>query len=157
MMNGETQLVRDLHDRYIRTVDDGDWEAWPSLFTPDGLYRITTRENHDQNLPLSLMECRGHGMMTDRVTGLRRINVYEPHRYSHQISGLAVTPVNDHTVACRSNYLVTRIMTTDGTMTTFSTGVYLDQIVIHDGVALFAERVVVQDSRRVHTLLVLPL
>jgi hypothetical protein len=44
----------------------------------------------------------------------------------------------------------------NGEMTIFSTGVYLDKIVLGDE-ALFEERIVVQESRRVDTLLVIPL
>ena len=84
------RAVEDLHSRYVRAIDDDRIEEWPSLFTGDGLYRIITRENHDAGMPLSIMECQGRGMMEDRVTGLRRINVYEPQRYSHQIGGLVI-------------------------------------------------------------------
>jgi 3-phenylpropionate/cinnamic acid dioxygenase small subunit len=39
---------------------------------------------------------------------LRRINVFEPQRYSHQISGLTVEQIDERSVRCRSNYLVVR-------------------------------------------------
>lgn len=148
--------VDDLHTRYIRIIDDERWEEWPHLFTESCLYKIITRENFDQGLPLSVMECQSRGMLTDRVTGLRTINVYEPHRYLHQISGLAIEHIDGHTARCRSNYLVIRTML-DGAMSVFSAGVYLDQIVLGPGKPLFKERVVVADSRRIETLLVFPL
>ncbi|HLI86939.1 MAG TPA: aromatic-ring-hydroxylating dioxygenase subunit beta [Bryobacteraceae bacterium] len=163
-MDGELSLsapalrrqVEDLHTRYIRSIDDDRIEEWPNLFTPECLYKIVTRENFERGLPLAIMECRSRGMLVDRVTGLRRINVYEPQRYSHQVSGLVIEPVDENTAACRSNYLVVRT-TGDGAMTLFSAGVYVDKVVIRDGCALFAERIVVQDSRRVETLLAIPL
>lgn len=148
--------IEDLHTRYIRVIDDGLWEEWPELFTETCLYKIVTRENFDQGLPLSVMECRSRGMLKDRVTGLRKINVYEPHRYLHQISGLAIETVEGSRVICRSNYLVVRTML-DGAMSIFSAGVYLDKIALHHGSAWFEERIVVADSRRIETLLVLPL
>ena len=43
-----------------------------------------------------------------------------------------------------------------GEMTIFSTGIYLDRIALGDQVQ-FEERIVVQESRRVDTLLVIPL
>jgi anthranilate 1,2-dioxygenase small subunit len=82
------------------------------------------------------MECRSRGMMRDRVTGLRRINFYEPQRYLHQISGLTIDPVDNHNVKCRSNYLVIRT-TGDGAMTLYSAGVYLDKIVLNGEGAKF--------------------
>jgi len=148
--------IEALHVRYVRTIDDDRIEDWPSLFTVDGLYRIITRENHEQNLPLAIMECQGRNMMHDRVTGLRRINVYEPHRYSHQASGLWIDTVEGNRIQCRSNFLVIRTMAA-GAMTIFAAGVYLDTIDLDGEDALFEERTVITDSRQVDTLLVIPL
>jgi anthranilate 1,2-dioxygenase small subunit len=149
--------IEALHTRYIRAIDDDQLEQWPDLFTEKCLYKIITRENYDQNLPLGVMECRSRGMLQDRVTGLRRINVYEPQRYLHHISGLEIEPVDGRSARCKSNYIVIRTMQ-DGAMSIFSAGIYVDKIVLETtGVARFEERLVIQDSRRVDTLLVIPL
>jgi anthranilate 1,2-dioxygenase small subunit len=148
--------IEALHTLYIQSIDEDKLEEWPGLFIETGLYKIVTRENFDQGLPLAVMECSSRGMMQDRVTGLRRINFYEPQRYLHQISGLTIEVVDDHTVKCRSNYLVVRT-TGDGAMTLFSAGVYLDKIVLNGNSVKFEERIVIPDSRRVETLLVIPL
>jgi anthranilate 1,2-dioxygenase small subunit len=71
-------------------------------------------------------------------------------------SGLAIEPVHDHMVKCRSNYLVIRT-TGDGAMTLYSAGVYLDKVVLSGDGAKFEERIVIPDSRRIETLLVIPL
>jgi anthranilate 1,2-dioxygenase small subunit len=73
--------IEALHTRYIQSIDEDKLEEWPDLFIETGLYKIVTRENIDQGLPLAVMECRSRGMMQDRVTGLRRIKFYEPQRY----------------------------------------------------------------------------
>jgi anthranilate 1,2-dioxygenase small subunit len=148
--------IEDLHARYIRVVDDGLWDEWPQLFAETCLYKIVTRENFDRGLPLSVMECHSRGMLQDRVTGLRTINVFEPHRYLHQSSGVSVESASGGRIQSKSNYLVIRTMQ-DGAMSIFSCGVYLDKIILTPGGALFQERVVVADSRRIETLLVLPL
>jgi len=149
--------VRDLQDRYLRVIDDDLLEQWPGLFTPDGLYTVTTRENHARGLPLALMSCRGQGMMQDRVTGLRKINVYEPHRYHHQVSGLQCEQPENGVVRCVSGFLVVRTMHTGGT-SIFATGVYHDLIVEgEDGELRFRERLAITDSRQTDTLLVIPL
>ena len=157
-MNWEAtrRAVEDLHTRYIRAIDDDRIEEWPELFTDPCLYRIVTRENFEMGLPLAVMECNSRGMLLDRITGLRKINVYEPQRYLHMTSGLVVEPVAEGKVRARSNYTVVRTLG-DGSMTVFSAGVYQDLIVIAGEDARFEERVVVQDSRRVETLLVIPL
>jgi 3-phenylpropionate/cinnamic acid dioxygenase small subunit len=129
-MEGSEEIkrhVEDLRARYTRVVDDGLWEVWPDLFTKTCLYKITTREKFDQRLPLAIMECRSREMLLDRIMGLRKINVYEPHRYLHQTGGLAVESIGSDTVKCRSNYLAERTRL-GGSMSIFSAGAYLDKV-----------------------------
>jgi len=147
--------IEALNTRYIRAIDDDALEDWPKLFTEECLYRITTRENFAQNLPLPLMECASRGMLIDRVFGYRRVNIYEPQRYTHLLSGLVIEPIDATHMRCRQNYAVIRTMVT-GEMMIFSAGVYHDRIALADE-ALFEERIVVQESRRVDTLLVIPI
>ena len=72
---------------YIGCIDQDDLERWPTFFTEDGLYRITTRENYERGMPASFFYCSGRGMLHDRVLALRRANIYEPHYYRHLVSG----------------------------------------------------------------------
>ena len=148
--------VEALNARYIRAIDDDRLESWPELFVEKCLYRIVTRENFDRGFALPLMECASRGMLLDRVTGYRRVNVYEPQRYIHMLSGLAIERLDETRLQCRQNYLVIRTMVT-GEMTIFSAGLYLDKVILGEGGAKFEERIVVQDSRRIDTLLVIPL
>jgi anthranilate 1,2-dioxygenase small subunit len=150
--------IQALHARYVRVLDDAEYEKWPQLFSDDGRYSIVTLENHRRGLPLPIMSCEGRGMMLDRITGLRRINVYEPQSYSHQISALAITSIEDNgnLVCCISNYQVVRILVS-GAMSIFSVGTYRDRIRISGSEALFEERTVVHASSQVDTLLVIPL
>lgn len=148
--------IEALNTRYIRAIDDDKLEDWPQLFAESCLYKVVTRENFDRGLPLAMMECAGRGMLIDRVTGYRRVNVYEPQRYTHMLSGLTIAELGEAQFACRQNYLVIRTMVT-GEMSVFSAGVYLDRILLSGDGAIFEERIVVQESRRVDTLLVIPL
>jgi len=148
--------IEDLNTRYIRAIDDDQLEAWPELFTEKCTYRIITRENFARGYTTPLMECASRGMLIDRVTGYRRVNIYEPQRYTHLLSGLMLEPLDATHVACRQSYVVIRTMVT-GEMMIFSAGVYLDRIVLGADGAKFEERIVVQESRRVDTLLVIPL
>jgi anthranilate 1,2-dioxygenase small subunit len=149
-------LIEDLHAAYVRLIDDDRLEAWEELFTEPCRYQITTRENVERKLPLGILECTSRGMLRDRVEALRRVNVYEAHTYSHQISGLTYDERADGAYDARSNYLVVRT-TADGEMQLFSAGVYADIITIDAGSAKFRERVVIAESRRIDTLLVRPL
>jgi anthranilate 1,2-dioxygenase small subunit len=152
----DLSIVQALQNRYIHVIDDDRLEEWPDLFTEKCLYKIITRENFEQGMPLAIMECHSRGMLKDRVTGLRRINVYEPQRYLHQVSGLSIEPLDDHRVKCRSNYLVVRTLG-HGAMSLFAAGVYLDTVVIAGDFARFEQRIVIADSRQIDTLLVIPL
>ena len=149
--------VRDLLDRYIRIIDDDRLEDWPGLFTATGVYEVTTRENHARGLPLALMSCHGRGMMQARVTGYRRINVFEPHRYHHQLSGLDCEQLRDGSIRAVCGFLVVRTMHT-GAISIFASGVYQDLIVQDtEGELRFAQRKAITDSRQTDTLLVIPL
>ncbi|MEJ0069982.1 MAG: aromatic-ring-hydroxylating dioxygenase subunit beta [Pseudomonadota bacterium] len=148
--------IEDFLVRYVHCIDDDRLEEWPDFFTEHGHYKIISRENHDRGLPLGVMECDSRGMLKDRIESMRRANVYEPHRYRHQVSALQVARHLDGTLECRSNYLVVRTMA-DGTMSIFSTGRYLDRIQLEDGQPKILERLVVFDSRRIETLLVIPI
>ncbi len=150
------RAVDELHARYVRCIDDDRLEEWPALFTDPCRYQITTRENVSRGLPVGLVECTSIGMLRDRIEAMRRVNVYEPHTYSHHISALETARRDDGLIAARSNYLVVRTGAV-GEVTLFSAGVYVDLIETGDERVRFRERIVIADSRRIDTLLVIPL
>ena len=152
-----TQLaVERLLARYVASIDADRLEEWPGYFTERCRYQIITSENHEQGLPLGVFFADSQAMLQDRVAALRRANVYEGQRYRHLVSSILVLGGSDGLVAAQSNYLVARIMH-DGATTLFSTGRYLDRIDLRGPEPLFAEKLVVLDSRRIDTLLAIPL
>jgi anthranilate 1,2-dioxygenase small subunit/terephthalate 1,2-dioxygenase oxygenase component beta subunit len=157
-MSIELQLrVQDLNARYGAAIDDDKLEAWPDFFTEDGRYRVTTAENFARGLPLGMIYATSRAMLRDRVHSLRDANVYEAQRYRHVIGVPLIEPGEGGAVAAQSSFMVARIMHTGETML-FATGHYLDRVVIDgDGVARFAEKIVVLDSRLIDTLLAIPL
>ena len=148
--------VTALMAEYAHVIDGGRYEEWPDLFTDPCQYRITTRENDERGLPLSIILCDSQGMLRDRVVSVRTANVFIPHRYRHMVSCLQLTDASANEWRVRSNYLVTRTMP-DGTLCVFSTGEYRDHIVLVDGAAKFKERVVVCDHSMINNLIALPL
>lgn len=148
-------LVERLHARYAHALDADRLEDWPAFFTEDGIYRIATAENEARGLPLPVLYAEGRAMLRDRVASLRHANIYEPQRYRHLASSFLLEPVSAYEVRCVSNFLVVRIMQ-DGSMLLFASGRYLDRIALAPE-PLYAERVVVCDSRRFDTLLAIPL
>ena len=147
--------VEKLHSRYAHALDADRLEDWPGLFTEEGIYRIATAENEARGLPLPVLYAEGRAMLRDRVASLRHANIYEPQRYRHIISSILIEELDKKTVQSIANFLVVRIMQ-DGQSLLFASGRYLDRIVLAPE-PLYAERVVVCDSRRFDTLLAIPL
>ncbi len=148
--------VLDLNARYAETIDEGRLEEWPDFFTEDGRYRITTAENVEQGLPLSIIYATSRAMLRDRVKALREANIYEAQRYRHLLGPARIEHGADGTLHARASFMVARIMHTGETVL-FATGTYRDRIVLDGEAARFAERAVILDSRQIDTLLAIPL
>jgi len=148
------ESVEGLHARYAHALDADRLEEWPGFFTETGVYRIATAENEERGLPLPVLYAEGRAMLRDRVASLRHANIYEPQRYRHLVSCTLIEPEGP-IVRSVSNFLVVRIMQ-DGQAVLFASGRYLDRVVLAPE-PLYAERVVVCDSRRFDTLLAIPL
>jgi anthranilate 1,2-dioxygenase small subunit/terephthalate 1,2-dioxygenase oxygenase component beta subunit len=154
----ETQFaIQDLLARYIAAIDDDRLEAWPDFFTEQCRYLVTTSENFAQGQPLGLIYATSRAMLRDRVRSLREANVYEAQRYRHIVGPPLIAPAEADCVLAQSNFAVIRTMHT-GETTVFASGRYHDRIALtEEGGPLFVEKTVVLDSRRIDTLLAIPL
>jgi 3-phenylpropionate/cinnamic acid dioxygenase small subunit len=149
--------VADLNARYVDAIDADRLEAWPDFFLDDGLYRVTTAENLEQGLPLSMIYATSRAMLRDRVTALREANVYEGQRYRHVLGAPLLAGFENGGLVARTNFMVARVMRSGETML-FATGCYRDRVVLNGpDEARFAEKTVIIDSRQIDTLLALPL
>ena len=148
--------IGDLCAAYADCIDDDRLEEWPEFFVDDCRYLITSRDAHEQGLRHGVIYCASRGMLVDRVTAMRRANIFEPHRYRHITGQPRLLGVKGGIAEARSNLLCIRIMH-DGETQLFATGRYLDRIRIDAQPYRFIERLVVLDSRKIDTLLVLPL
>jgi anthranilate 1,2-dioxygenase small subunit len=148
--------LRDLYDEVGDLLDDDRVESLPDYFTDDCLYKVTSRENHDQGLPAGTIFCDGIGMLRDRILAIRETQVYEPRSWRHFISGVRVLDVNGDTIRARANFLLTEAMS-DAEPTLFMVGRYLDTLVRRDGRLLFRERLVVCDNHHVRRSLIMPI
>ena len=141
---------------YMLALDADRLEDWYSFFVEDGTYRVTTRENHDLGLPLSLMNCRGHGMFKDRITALRTANIFEPHVYCHIPGALRITSITGEVVESESTFSVIRTMQ-EGDMRLFVCGRTFDRIRLGAEGPKLIDRTVILDSKQIDTLLVIPI
>ena len=145
-----------LNAEYARAIDDDRLEEWPDFFAEPCLYTITSADNHRQGLPLGVMYADSKAMLRDRITALRRANIYERQTYRHVVGLPAVLGEADDALRVETPFLVVRIMR-DGRMDLFATGRYVDVLVEEAGALRFRERIVVCDSNRIDTLLAIPL
>lgn len=156
----ETQFaIQQLNAAYAQAIDDNRLEDWPNFFTADGRYRVTTSDNFERGLPLSLIYATSQAMLRDRVLSLREANIYEAQRYRHIVGLPLVERAADGSLTAQTSFVVVRIMHT-GESLLFASGVYRDRIWMPSEADLnpkFAERVVVLDSRQIDTLLAIPL
>ena len=148
--------VEELYAAYADCIDDDRLEEWPDFFVENCRYLITSRDSHREGLRHGIIYCASRGMLADRVMALRRANIFEPHHYRHIVGPARIGRVEAGVAEARANFLAVRIMH-DGDSQLFATGRYLDRIDIDEEPFRFIERLVVLDSRKVDTLLVIPL
>src|SRR5687767_12816891 len=145
-----------LQMEYVHAIDNDELERWPQLFTEQCLYQIIPRADHEQGRRIGIWFCDNRGMLEDRVSSIREVNVYEPHVYRHVIGPTEILDAADGVYRAQTSYIVVRTMH-HGEMRVFSAGRYVDEIVCDGETARLKSRMVVADSGRFDTLLVIPL
>jgi 3-phenylpropionate/cinnamic acid dioxygenase small subunit len=141
---------------YVDCIDEDRLEEWPDFFTDPCRYVIISRADHAAELRHGIIYAASRGMLTDRVTALRGVNIFEPHRYRHIVGPTQVVRVEGGVAEVRSNFMAARIMHDGGTQL-FAMGRYLDRVDVGRAPYRFIERTVVLDSHKIDTLLVIPL
>ena len=141
---------------YVDCIDEDRLEDWPDFFVEQCRYVITSRASHEAGLPHGVVYAASRGMLIDRVTALRQANIFEPHRYRHIVGPIRIEQVGATVAQVRSNFIAVRIMH-DGEMGLFAAGRYLDRVALTSQPYRFIERLVVLDSQKIDTLLVIPL
>ena len=142
--------------QYVHAIDNDELERWPQCFTEKCVYQILPRPAYEQGHPIGVWYCDNRDMLKDRVSSIREVNVYEPHVYRHVIGPTEILGYTDGAYRAQTSYLVVRTMH-DGEMTVFSAGRYVDEIVVEQDSALLRRRIVVTDSARFDTLVVIPI
>jgi 3-phenylpropionate/cinnamic acid dioxygenase small subunit len=148
--------IGDLNAAYADCIDDDRLEEWPDFFVENCRYLITDRSSHEAGLRHGIIYAASRGMLADRVMAMRGANIFEPHRYRHLVGPARIDRVADGVAEARANFIAVRIMH-NGDSQLFATGRYLDRIDVAQTPLRFIERLVILDSQKIDTLLVLPL
>jgi 3-phenylpropionate/cinnamic acid dioxygenase small subunit len=148
--------IVELNAAYARVIDNEQFEEWPKLFHDPCLYKVTTAENLARGLEGGLIYADTRGMLEDRISSLRNVNIYEQQRYRHIVGLPVVLGQANGTAEVETPFLIVRIMR-EGAMDVFVTGCYRDKVKPDaQGALRFAERIVVCDGRRFDTLVAIP-
>jgi 3-phenylpropionate/cinnamic acid dioxygenase small subunit len=146
----------ELNAAYARVIDNEQFEEWPKLFHDPCLYKLTTAENVAAGYEGALIFADTRGMLEDRISSLRKVNIYERQRYRHIVGLPVVVAEAGDTADVETPFLIMRIMR-DGTTDILATGCYHDKVKPDASGALkFQDRVVVCDGRRFDTLVAIP-
>jgi salicylate 5-hydroxylase small subunit len=144
-----------LNTLYGHCLDSHDYETWIDFFTPDCLYLVQSRENHDRGLPLALIRLESQDMMRDRMFGCMDTIFHQPYYQRHVIGGVWLQSSREGIIITKTNYAVFRTKPTQASEV-FNVGCYHDQwIITVDGYKL-RERKCVYDSEMVLNALIYP-
>ena len=148
--------IEEFNIEYARILDEQNIEAWPDFFTDDGWYRVTARENADNDLPVGLVWCDGKPMMRDRGLAVRSTMVYAPRYLRHFNSNVRVLGVDEAgDVLSESNYLVLETLMEDETRI-FQAGLYRDRFRRQGDQLLLRARDCIYDSHLIPNDMVFP-
>ncbi len=143
------------HNEYCAVLDACDVEKWPEFFTEDGLYRITSRENANQELLVGLVYAEGRAMMYDRAVAIAQTQMFAPRHTMHMVSNIRVVNEENDVIEAEANYLLIQTLI-EGPSTIHLAGKYYDRFVRSESGLLLKERQVVYDTEILATDLVYP-
>ena len=156
MTNAEVRdAINDLMADYCHYIDDDRLEEWLDFFTEDCHYKILSRENEEDELPLELLSCRNKNMLRDRILSLREANIYNIHFDKHLLGAVRILGEENGAYRVQANYSVYQ-SNQDGNSELFGVGTYRDLIVFDGAKPLFKEKIAVADTFGIPRLLSTP-
>src|ERR1700741_604569 len=85
--------IGDLNAAYADCIDDDRLEEWPDFFVDDCRYLVTDRQSHEAGYKHGVIYCASRGMLIDRIVAMRRVLMFEAHRYRHLVGPARVVNV----------------------------------------------------------------
>lgn len=148
--------IEEFNAEYCAVLDSGEIEKWPEFFTEDAIYRITSKENADEGLPVGLVYAEGKAMMHDRAVAVARTQMFAP-RYNLHVTGnvrvIQIEPSGE--IKAQSNYILLQTLV-EAPTTVHLAGRYYDRFVQTEKGLLLKERQVVYDTTILANDLVYP-
>lgn len=147
--------AQDFYDDYYNALDDVRLDEWPAFFIETCLYRVIPRENFEAGRTLSTIYAESRGMLTDRVMGVTRTQMYAPRYYRRFPGPLRIVSRDGDSVRTRHNLLVVQTLIDKQSEIVLS-AVCHDVLVPDDGRTRLRERIVVFDSEMIPNSLIYP-
>jgi len=149
--------IEQFNAEYCAVLDTGNIEQWPRFFADDAVYRITARENAEQDLPVGLVYAQGRGMMHDRAVAIARTQMFAPRYNLHLVTNTRVTHESaTGEIEAQANFGLFQTLV-EGATTIHMAGTYYDRFVRTDEGLLLKERQAIYDSSLIANDLVYPL
>jgi 3-phenylpropionate/cinnamic acid dioxygenase small subunit len=155
-ISAETRFaVLDLYDAYAAALDESRFDNWASCFTENAIYRLTSKENYDRGLPISIIYCEGMGMIEDRAFTTAETTIAQPRSLRHFVSGISVRNVVAGVYEVRANFLVLQTLL-DRMTEIVMAGRYIDRVVAGERGLLFQTKICISDTLLYPTSVVSP-
>jgi 3-phenylpropionate/cinnamic acid dioxygenase small subunit len=148
--------LRDLYDEYVALLDEGDFDAWLTLFVEESEYRVVARENFERGLPLATVRCDSRSMLADRIHAIRNTQTFAPRVLRRFVSGIRAGAATAQGVEVGASFLVVESLDDEPTRVHMA-GRYADVVTAVDGALKFRRKVAVYDSPIIPLSLVYPI
>jgi anthranilate 1,2-dioxygenase small subunit len=148
--------VEEFHADYCAVLDSGEVEQWPRFFTDDAVYRVTSKENAELDMPVGLIYTEGKKMLVDRAVAIARTQMFAPRYNLHLVSNTRVLrETGPGEFTAQANFVLLQTLV-EGPSTLHLAGRYYDRFVGTEAGLLLRERQVVYDTTMIATDLVFP-
>ncbi|WNO10754.1 aromatic-ring-hydroxylating dioxygenase subunit beta [Teredinibacter sp. KSP-S5-2] len=152
------QEISSFYADYCQALDSSDVTRWPDFFFDDCEYRLTTRENLNDDLELAFIRCIGKSMLRDRAEGLKNAVFYRERLQRRLVSGIQVDFVKADLTRFECKTTLALIESYDGQPSSLLVcGETQDSIVVDHGEYRFQKRMCIIDSDTIPDSLVYPL
>ncbi|GAA3707699.1 aromatic-ring-hydroxylating dioxygenase subunit beta [Oceanisphaera sediminis] len=148
--------IAQFNAKYAEVLDDGDLMDWPSFFSNDAIYKVTSRENFERNLPVGLVYCERLSMIKDRALAISNTAMFAPRYLRHFISNTVVEQVGNNQIVSSSNYILMQTLHDNPESTLHQVGKYNDIFVVEGGALKLKERICIYDNLLLDNSLVYP-
>ena len=149
--------IEEFNSEYCAVLDANLVEEWPLFFTDDCLYRITSRENAELDLPVGLVYAEGKAMLIDRAVAIAKTQMFAPRYMLHLISNTRVLDVlPDGQIIAEANFLLLQTLV-EGATSIHMAGKLYDRFVRESEHLLLKERQVIYDTTLIANDLVYPI